>query len=465
VDPFGLSGTLLEGQYRIDDVVGEGGFGVVYRGRHLALEQPIAIKVLKGLDGGEPTINAFVLEKFRAEARLLYTLSQSSLNVVRALDSGALTTPSGAWAPFMILEWLEGRSLAEDLADRRVRGLRGRSLTEAFAILEPVAEGLRAAHEQHVAHRDIKPANVFLLGNQGKTPSGPRVKVLDFGLAKIMKDGEAAGTKGTFASFTWLYAAPEQLEPRLGPTGLATDVYGFVLLLTELMTDRPPADDPDVVHLMRSAMARDRRPTPRARGANVPDAVEAVSRRALAVDPAQRFANVPELWAALVAARDGEGGRVSTVMQTAVPASIVSSTLMVKTPAPGSYAAVVLPTATSQSEQAARSPPRGTLPPPRLTPIPQMPMGPPPRTTPVPNMPMGPPPGTLPPGFPATQRPGWGQWPPPGTARPGPPPATFPSASTSGASPALLVTVAFILVAALGAGLYAMLSGACHTIR
>ena len=232
-------GALLQDPFgRADAVVGEGGFGVVYRGRHLSLDQPIAIKVLKGLDGGDPRINALVLEKFRAEARLLYTLSQSSLHIVRALDFGAATMPFGAWAPFMILEWLEGRSLADDLAERRQRGMRGRSLAEAFAILEPVADGLAAAHVQQVAHRDVKPANIFLLAGQTQGRPGPQVKVLDFGIAKIMKEGESAGTKGTFASFTWLYATPEQLDPRIGATGLATDVYAFPVLVTELLTDR-----------------------------------------------------------------------------------------------------------------------------------------------------------------------------------------------------------------------------------
>jgi eukaryotic-like serine/threonine-protein kinase len=324
-DPFGLAGTLLEGQYRADEVVGEGGFGVVYRGRHLSLDQPIAIKVLKGLDSEDPRINALVLEKFRAEARLLYTLSQSSLHIVRALDFGATTTPSGAWAPFMVLEWLDGCSLADDLVDRRKRGLRGRSVAEAFAILQPVADGLAVAHQRHVAHRDIKPANIFLLAENASTmPQGPQVKVLDFGIAKIMKDGESAGTKGTFASFTWAYASPEQLDPRLGTTGLATDVYGFGLLITELLTDRRPSEQRDVVGIMKAALDPMHRPTPRKRGANIPDAIEAVCLRALAVDPKARFESVRELWSALVAAHGG-GGSSLTAMQAAVaPISVMA---------------------------------------------------------------------------------------------------------------------------------------------
>ncbi|MBX3225039.1 MAG: serine/threonine protein kinase, partial [Labilithrix sp.] len=322
-DPFGLAGTLLEGQYRADAVVGEGGFGVVYRGRHLSLDQPIAIKVLKGLDGGDPTINALVLEKFRAEARLLYTLSQSSLHIVRALDFGAATMPSGAWAPFMILEWLEGRSLADDLAERRQRGMRGRSLDEAFAILESVADGLGAAHEQKVAHRDVKPANVFLLAAPASGRAGPQVKVLDFGIAKIMQEGESVGTKGTFASFTWLYAAPEQLDPRLGATGFATDVYAFTLLLTELLTDRRPVDDRDVVAIMKAATDPNRRPTPRSRGAGIPDEVEAVCQRGLAIDPRMRFATISELWAALVAARASAAASSGTTLKPPAAPTLV----------------------------------------------------------------------------------------------------------------------------------------------
>lgn len=395
-DPFGLAGTLLEGQYRADAVVGEGGFGVVYRGRHLSLDQPIAIKVLKGLDGGDPRINALVLEKFRAEARLLYTLSQSSLHIVRALDFGATTMPSGAWAPFMVLEWLEGRSLADDLEDRRRRGMRGRSLVEAFAILEPAADGLATAHRQQVAHRDVKPANIFLLSSQaaGQASQGPRqgpqVKVLDFGIAKIMKEGESAGTKGTFASFTWLYAAPEQLDPRLGATGLWTDVYAFALLITELLTDRKPVDERDVVGIMKAATDPNHRPTPRTCGANIPDEIEAVCRRALAVDPRDRFATVSELWAALVAARDGARG--ATTMQppaAAMPASVLAPNLPAPPATPRTMTAVPMPAPMQMT-----GPPLGTRPPGHGPPF----VAPPGFHGPMAPYAASPPRGTLPPG-------------------------------------------------------------------
>lgn len=359
-DPFGLVGTVLEGQFRVDAVVGEGGFGVVYRGRHLGLDQPVAIKVLKGLDTGNAELNQTILEKFREEARLLYTLSQVSLNVVRSLHFSALVSPTGSFAPFMVLEWLDGRSLADDLTERRSRGMTGRTIEEAWAILEPAAAGIAAAHERNVVHRDIKPANLFLVKDAS------RVKVLDFGVAKIMKEGEAVGTKGTFASFTWLYATPEQLDPRYGRSGLATDVYAFALVVTELLTDKQPVEARDPVAILKAATDPTMRPTPRTRGAkNVPDAVEVACRRALAVDPAARFGSIKDFWAALAQARSPSPhvintgpmpARASAPQLSRVPAAPPSSSLrtaqpMMRTPPP------------MMTGPPAWAPPPGTFPP------------------------------------------------------------------------------------------------------
>ena len=301
-DPFALVGTTLDGQYRADQVVGEGGYGVVYRGWHVSLEQPIAIKALKVMSAEDRAVQDALFAKFKDEAKLLYTLSQASLNIVRSIGLGRRDdAPPALWAPYMVLEWLQGKSLADDLAQRRRARMRGRSLDEALALLEPAAEGLSIAHQRRVAHRDIKPANFFLLDTAAG--AAPRVKVLDFGIAKIIRDGEGPGTRSPFASFTWLYAAPEQLDPRVGQSGLATDVYSFALLLSELLTNRVPIEGRDVVSLLRAATDPTVRPTPRQRGANVPDAIEVACRRALAVDPKARFASIGELWAALSAAR------------------------------------------------------------------------------------------------------------------------------------------------------------------
>ena len=299
-DLFGLVGTILDGQYRVDAVVGHGGFGVVYRGFHLTFEQPVAIKVLKLPELDAPTQN-HILGKFREEAKLQYVLSQASLNVVRSIGFGALNTPSGAWAPFVVLEWLEGRSLAADLSERLEQGRGGRTLPETHALLEPAARGLIAAHHQHVAHRDVKPANFFLT-HTNDVPPTPTMKVLDFGIAKIILDDAAAAQPTAFMSFTPFYAAPEQLDTRLGATGLHTDVYSFALVFVEVLTGKPPLDAREVMQIVMEATDRARRPTPRARGATVPDAVESVLARALAVDPRARHADVEQMWEALTKA-------------------------------------------------------------------------------------------------------------------------------------------------------------------
>ncbi len=373
-DPFGLVGSTLDGQYRIDQVVGEGGFGVVYKGWHVSLEQPIAIKALKVL-ADERSIQDALFAKFKDEAKLLYTLSQESLNIVRSMDFGATTSPNGLWAPYMVLEWLAGKSLADDLSDRRRRGLRGRTLDEALSLLEPAAEGLSVAHQHRVAHRDIKPANFFLLA----ADSGPRVKVLDFGIAKIVRDNELPGTRSPFASFTWLYAAPEQLDPRVGQSGLTTDVYSFALLLTELLTDRVPVEGRDVVTLLRAATDVTVRPTPKQRGVNVPDGIEVVCRRALAVDPRSRFASIGELWAALVAARRSS---VPQIMGPGTPAGGSASASP-----PSAFAQTALPpTKPSQSAGPGVFIPSGALlgppTPPLHSPLPSPPLGPPPMGAP-----------------------------------------------------------------------------------
>src|SRR5690606_6009988 len=98
--------------------------------------------------------------------------------------AGTLRTNTGLMVPYMILEWLEGRSLANELALRRTGGQRGRSLDEVVKLFGPAADGLGYAHAQGVVHRDLNPGNLFLVSS----PQGTRMKVLDFGVAKILDD-------------------------------------------------------------------------------------------------------------------------------------------------------------------------------------------------------------------------------------------------------------------------------------
>jgi serine/threonine protein kinase len=316
-DTFGLVGTVLERQFRVDAVVGEGGFGIVYKGWHLTLDQPIAIKALKMPGAHETKAQTIVLARFREEAKLSYVLSQATLSVVRTIDFGATMAPTGAWVPFAVLEWLDGETLAQDLARRRASGSRGRSLAETMKLLDPAARALAIAHQRRVAHRDIKPGNFFLLA----TPGGSPIKLLDFGIAKVMADGPDGSTAARtgLLAFTPQYAAPEQIDQRWGETGPWTDVYAFALVLTEVLTDRIPFDASELAGLLVQVTDATRRPTPRALGAVVPDAVEAVCARALAVDPKRRFADASEMWAALEAAGAGPARTAPTPPVASIP--------------------------------------------------------------------------------------------------------------------------------------------------
>jgi serine/threonine protein kinase len=300
-DPFGLVGQVLDGQFRVDKLVGEGGFSAVYRGHHQGLNEPIAIKCLKLPAAlGTTLVDTFV-QRFRDESRILYRLSQGNLNVVRSIAAGTTQAPAtGALVPYMVLEWLEGRSVQSDFTVRRTKGETGRSLDEIVKLFDTAADGLAYAHAQGVAHRDLNPGNLFLASTQ----HGVKMKVLDFGVAKLMHDGALnmgprAQTVGQIKIFAPAYGAPEQFDDRIGAVGAASDVYAFALVLLEALRDRNVVEGTHLGEFAQSTCDPARRPTPRVLGIDVPDEVEQAFARATTLDPAQRWANAGDFWQSL----------------------------------------------------------------------------------------------------------------------------------------------------------------------
>ena len=161
-DPFGWVGSIIDGQFAVEALAGEGAFGVVYRARHLGFDAPVAVKCLKIPAGLSLSSRTRFLAKFREEARLLHQLSRRTMGIVQALDIGAAAAPKGPWTPYIVMEWLEGETLEQDLRRRRAENLPPRSLAEAIKLLAPVASALAVAHDENVSHRDVKPANLFL---------------------------------------------------------------------------------------------------------------------------------------------------------------------------------------------------------------------------------------------------------------------------------------------------------------
>ncbi|XXX81096.1 adenylate/guanylate cyclase domain-containing protein [Sorangium sp. So ce134] len=299
-DPFGWVGSIIDGQFAVEALAGEGAFGVVYRARHLGFDAPVAVKCLKIPTGLGPEQQDAFLAKFREEARLLHQLSRRTMGIVQALDIGSAAAPNGPWTPYIVMEWLEGETLEQDLRRRRAENLPPRSLAEAIKLLAPVASALAVAHDENVSHRDVKPANLFLLGD--------RMKVLDFGLAKVFSEtptfAEALVQTGrTFRAFTPQYGAPEQFSPRFGATGPWTDVYAMALILVEVASGQPALSGSDVIQLFVASSDESIRPSFRSRGVSASPDVEAVLGRALAINPSQRFHNLGEMWSALEAAQ------------------------------------------------------------------------------------------------------------------------------------------------------------------
>ena len=313
-DPFGLVGQVLDGQFRVDKLVGEGGFSAVYRGHHQGLNEPIAIKSLKLPSSlGTSLVDTFV-QRFRDESRILYRLSQGNLHIVRSIAAGTTQAPlTGALVPYMVLEWLEGRSVQNDFTVRRTLGQTGRALDVVLKLFESAADGLGYAHAQGVAHRDLNPGNLFL----AQTQHGLKMKVLDFGVAKLMHDGALdmgprSHTVGQIKIFAPAYGAPEQFDDRIGTVGTFSDVYAFALILIEALRDKSVNEGTHLGEFARSACDPDKRPTPRAFGIEVPDEVEAAFARAdtngdgkLSRDEAQRFPEIAARFDELDTDRDG----------------------------------------------------------------------------------------------------------------------------------------------------------------
>jgi eukaryotic-like serine/threonine-protein kinase len=302
-DRFGIVGRVIAGAYHVERVVAEGGFGVVYRAQHGGFRAPIALKCLKVPQHLDVEHQVRFLEQFRAEAEVMFRLSASTPFVVRPLHVDVMTTPNGAFVPFLVLEWLEGETLDAIIRSRRAQRKSPLAIGELVTMLEPVAQALDRAHhfdgprgKETIVHCDLKPENIFIAGLGGERV----VKILDFGVAKVRSAATRAGGSGDAVSlFTPAYGAPEQWNPAsFGEPGPWTDVWGLALSAVEALVGEPVITG-DHARIMKQVLDRGRRPTPRTMGVPVPDAVEAVFVRALAVDPRERPRDAGVFWKAL----------------------------------------------------------------------------------------------------------------------------------------------------------------------
>jgi eukaryotic-like serine/threonine-protein kinase len=302
-DPLGILGTTLAGRYRVERFVAEGGFAVVYQATHTVWSKPVALKLFNALSLTEGELHDELQRAFVNEGALLTELSAQTTAIVQCRDIGTLVTPQGEWLPYLVLEWVEGQALDEILDAEHAASAPPWALEETYRFLTPAVTAMDVVHRRGVAHRDLKPANFLVVGGNAHAPDA-LLKILDFGVAKMMLDNKSVqsalkATGRLVTAFTPHYGAPEQFSRRHGATGPWTDVYALALIATEMLSGKPPLDGGDVAELSVASCDPERRPTPRTHGVEISDAVEAVFKRALSIVPQERYPSAGEFWSAL----------------------------------------------------------------------------------------------------------------------------------------------------------------------
>jgi serine/threonine protein kinase/CheY-like chemotaxis protein len=260
-------GSILADRYRLESKIGSGAFGTVYRATHLELDNPVAVKVLQtNVETGSEAV-----ARFRREGISACRVKHPS--AVSVLDFGV----SAGGVAYLVMELLEGHSLAEELERRRTF-----SSMRCVEILLPVCEALSEAHKAGVVHRDVKPSNIFL----HRTPRGEVVKVLDFGIAKIADSAAAQSTiRGTVLG-TPAYMAPERLSGQ--PYDGKADVYALGVMLYQMLEGRPPFLTTGTPLSVALKHVNEPPPPFRAMNPAAGTTMEAVIMEALAKKPAER---------------------------------------------------------------------------------------------------------------------------------------------------------------------------------
>ncbi|MEZ4335302.1 MAG: serine/threonine-protein kinase [Sandaracinaceae bacterium] len=279
-------GTLVGDRYRLESIIGSGGMGAIFAGRHTWTERPVAVKILHPeVERADAAVRRFFREA-KSAARL------SHPNVVQILDMGE--TPDGV--PFLVLELLEG----EPLSDRVERG--ALDPDEALRAMLPVMDGLRRAHELGIVHRDIKPENIFL-SVDGAGRAVP--KLLDFGITKLLDPQDSFTTDTGVVVGTPFYMSPEQAMTPERVDG-QTDVWAVGVVLYELLRGDVPFDADLPFRLLRMVVAEE--PLPLAEAAPwVPAPIAAAVHVALAKAPSARHVGMGAFMDALLEAAKESG--------------------------------------------------------------------------------------------------------------------------------------------------------------
>lgn len=274
-------GEIIGKRYRILDKLGAGAHGVVYRARDLETRDEVALKFLAEGKAFDPEYSRRMEREAVAMARLRGT-SAVYVHGIHTAHDGSL---------YVVMEMLYGKDFEDYLAEaERVGGRLKRD--KLLELLRPVVQTLEAAHRQGIVHRDLKPSNVFIVD----AARGGGVRLLDFGLAKLMdastltSDGMIAGTPS--------YIAPEAWKGNSRVLDHRIDVYGLGVIVFRALSGRLPPPSASLLEICAWATSGPR-PSLHALRPSLPQAVDPWLKKALAIDPAERFQSVRALFDAL----------------------------------------------------------------------------------------------------------------------------------------------------------------------
>lgn len=319
-------GKVLDGRYRLESLLGSGGMGYVYRARHEKLGNEVAIKILRDSEAA----NDETVERFRREAQSASFIGHPG--IVRVIDFGV----AAGGAHYMVMELLDG----EDVS-RRLSTAGPFPVQSAVKLLLEACEALEAAHRAGIVHRDLKPENLFL----ARLPEGgERLKVVDFGLAK-MSDVERPGVRGAKLTKTGtVFGTPKYMPPEqaLGKGADArSDVYSLGCIAYEMLTGVAPFDAENYLGIVNQHLFD---PPPPFATANpslsIPYALEAVIMQALAKKPEERIQSM-ESFALEIARAAGIELRPSLVAHSVTLPDVSSRGSTSARPGPRSVAPAV----------------------------------------------------------------------------------------------------------------------------
>ena len=271
---------ILGGRYRPERVLGRGGMGVVYVVEHVRTGQRLALKLLALHSNSSPES----IERFKREARTSSKIRSDHIVLVTDAD----VAPELDGAPFLVMELLEGRNLAQAVGDSSAEP------KDVVGWLRQVARGLGKAHELGIVHRDLKPENLFLAQ---RDDGSPLVKILDFGIAKMLAEGVTKTQSGQLIG-TPLFMAPEQALGGDEPITLQTDLFALGLIAFRLLTGRSYWREGRLAQLVAQILFEPVAP-PSMRGSTLGPAFDKWFVQACHRDPSQRFPSAREMVEAL----------------------------------------------------------------------------------------------------------------------------------------------------------------------